>query len=383
MSGVDILLVADPRFSGGSSTALITDAEAFVNLGMTVGLMLVTSSFFTDPTDGANPKVLALLDQPGVTPIKSESAITAKTAFFHHPLPFYHGLPEQARVSADQVVLVVHHPPFRGDGSMEYNPVQTQTTIARQFGHRPLWSPVSGAIRSQLRSFAPFIRLTNADWVNAFDVGGWTPSRTIFQDNLATVGRHGRPDPLKWPDRATDIDASLNLGDGWQTRIMGCPNDLISGQDSPSADWEVLGFNAEPVDHFLNTLDLFSYFYSDLWFEAFGRTVTEAMLMERPCVLDTRLRDTFGDLAQYCTPDEVAAVANRLRENPTETRNRATRVKAQIVTRYGTQAIADRLLALGTDHGTVSRNGATFATPMQTIRKGIGLMRRRRAGIER
>lgn len=383
MADVDILLVADPRFSGGSSTALIADARAFLDLGATVGLLLVTSRFFADPTDQPNPDVLALLDEAGVTPIESGATVKTKTAFLHHPLPFYHGVPEHAVMSADQVVLVVHHPPFRGDGSMEYNPLQTQAEIARKFGQSPLWAPVSGAIRAQLRSFAPLIRMTNTDWVNAFDIAGWRPERKGFDGPTPVVGRHGRPDPLKWPDRASDIEASLNLGPDWSTHVLGCPREHLRDQGVDMTGWTVLDFNAAPVGGFLNDIDVFSYFYSDLWFEAFGRTVTEAMLMERPCILDPRLQANFGDLAQYCAPSEVRAAANRLRADPAETRRKSAQVRERIVRQYGTQSIGERLAALAIDHGTISRKGPIFAGPVQTVRKGIGLMRRRNAGIER
>lgn len=382
MDNVDILLIADPRFSGGTSTALITDVEAFLGLGAKVGLLFVRSGFFAKTDDPNNPSVLELRDRAGVTVIDPEATAQAATVFLHHPLPFYHGVETRARIKAQKSVLVVHHPPFRGNGSMEYNPVLTQRAIRQQFGLSPLWAPVSGAIRTQLRSFAPLIRMTNTNWVNAFDAADWLPARPAFDGGSQVVGRHGRPDMLKWPDRASDVKASLHLGDGWQVRVMGCPDGLMEQHGLDTAGWELLPFNAEPVGQFLNSLDVFSYYYSDLWFEAFGRTVTEAMLMERPCIVDPRLRDTFGPLAQYCQPSEVADAAARLRDNPKTTRQAAAAAREKMIERYSTDQIGVRLKKLAEDRGTISRAGPKSSAALQTLRKSIGLARRRRAGIE-
>ena len=48
--------------------------------------------------------------------------------------------PERVRIDADRTVLVAHHVPFRGDGSLEYDPLQTIRQIRRDFGVKPLWA---------------------------------------------------------------------------------------------------------------------------------------------------------------------------------------------------------------------------------------------------
>ncbi|MDP5220862.1 glycosyltransferase family 1 protein [Ruegeria sp. 2205SS24-7] len=377
ISRADIVLVYDPRFSGGTATAMLADARAFHGSGATVGLLPVTSGFFTGDGDRPNAAVLELADLQGFELLKPGTRVIADTVFFHHPLTFFHKVAESAEIRAETSVLVAHHPPFRGDGSLEYDPIATTRTIRRAFGTSPMWAPVSGVIRQHLRSFLPFLRLTGSDWVNAFDAGDWAPRRQVFDGPVATVGRHSREDVLKWPDRAADVMASVAPpGPGWHTRVMGCPVQALEAAGVDPGGWEIVPFNGEPVDRFLDSLDVFSYFHSDRWIEAFGRTVLEAMLMERSCILDHRLRETFGPLAQYAAPAQVPDLLNALRNDPAGTRSRCAEIRQTVADRYASAAIPDRLRALQRDPGTSRRDGPVQASPLVTLRKLAGLARR-------
>ncbi len=380
---VDIALVYDPRFSGGTAAAMLADAKAFHGVGATVGLLPVTSGFFKGTGDKFNAAVTGLADLDGFQMMPRGSAVIANTVFFHHPLTFFHKVAESADIRAKTSVLVAHHPPFRGDGSLEYDPIATTRLIKGAFGTSPMWAPVSGVIRKHLRSFAPFIRLTSADWVNTFDAADWEPVRQIFDQPVATVGRHSRRDTLKWPDLASDVTASLAPpGPGWKTRVMGCPVHELEKTGVDLSGWEIVPFNGEPVERFLDSLDVFSYFHSDRWVEAFGRTVLEAMLMERPCILDRRLRETFGPLAQYASPAEVPDILTALRNDPAGTRKRCSEVRSIAVNRYSSAAIPDRLHALQQDQGTTARIGPVQASPVVTLRKLAGLARRERSAAQ-
>ncbi|MEL7182063.1 MAG: glycosyltransferase family 1 protein [Pseudomonadota bacterium] len=377
MTRCDIVLGIDPRFTGGTAAALLADAEAFLDLGLTLGLIFVTSEFFQGAGDAPNPNLIALGAHDGVEIIAPGSTVSCDLAFLHHPLAFASPFPEIFSLTAHRVVLVAHHPCFRGDGSLEYNPVLVARNIRDGLGVDVDWAPVSGVVRAQLRSFCPLIRLTSADWGNLFDPRGWQASRPAFDGARPVVGRHSRPDRLKWPSTAQTVADSLTAGPDWRVRVMGWPED-----DFPfhvDADhWEVVPFNGIPVPDFLNGIDVFAYHFSDLWVEAFGRTITEAMLMERPCLLDPRLDATFGDLATYCAPAEVAGHLERLRADPETARTRAREVRAQVVAHMSAAAIAPRLEALRRDTGTRSRAGTKTAAPFTALRKAIGLMRRSR-----
>ena len=264
---------------------------------------------------------------------------------------------------------------------MEYDPLRTAHRIKNALGLTPLWAPISGLCRAQLTSFAPLIRLTSEDWINTFDTSDWTPQREVFADSKLVIGRHGREDYLKWPDNAAAIAACLPAGSRRQIRVMGCPTADLETLGADLSAWEIVPYGAEPVPGFLDSLDVFSYFYHPRWVETFGRTVAEAALMGRVLVLTPALEATFGDIAFYPQPDEVSGLLDRLTAEPTLARVHGAHAREVALKRYASTSIADRLQVLKSDRGTVSRCNAT-QSPFAVLRKTAGLYRRRaRYGI--
>ncbi|WP_095588111.1 glycosyltransferase family 1 protein [Actibacterium ureilyticum] len=377
----DILVVADCRFSGGTTAALVNDVQAFSRMGARVGLFFVRSAYLDDSRDPANPKALALLDLPGVTALRDGVSARAPVAFLHHPLVFFRGIEERANLTADRSVVVAHHTPFRADGSLEYDPVMTARRVRQSLGLSPWFAPVSGVIRSQLESFAPLIRLTTEDWPNVFDTDAWQSKRPILTGPKLVIGRHGRADGLKWPATAEQINAALPAGPDITVRVLGCPQDDLRQRGADLSGWEILEFGAEdPVD-FLNSLDVFTYHYHPNWVEAFGRTIAEAALCGRPCLLEPRLRATFGDIAQYCTAMEVPDALARLRADPDATRAMAAHGQSRARDMYAQQSVAGRLERLTSDTG-ITRRQSPQAPPLTVLRKLAGLYRRRSQGAD-
>ncbi|MEO1681190.1 MAG: glycosyltransferase family 1 protein [Pseudomonadota bacterium] len=379
MAAFDLLVVSDARFQGGTTAAMVSDVRAFSALGARIGLMFVRSAYLDDSSDPVNPAALALADLDGVTLLAPDSKARAGTAFLHHPLVFFRGIEECAEFSADRAVLVTHHAPFRADGSLEYDPVAVCRRAWRALGLAPWFAPVSGIIRAQLQSFAPLIRLTSEDWPNTFDTDAWRRGPPILEGGRITVGRHGRADALKWPATAAEISASLPAGAGVRVRVLGCPEAELTALGVDLSGWEVLAFGAETPQDFLHALDVFVYHYSPNWVEAFGRTVAEAALCGRLCLLDPRLEATFGEIGLYCRPGEVAAVLDRLRTDPSKARARAARGEELARTRYGLASVAARLNRLRADRGDTGRTRPD-TPPLQTARKLVGLYRRRARG---
>lgn len=377
MVEVDVLLVADSRFAGGTSAALSADCRTLAANGAKVGLLFVASSFFDPARDPVNQAVLALRDLEGVEEVPSGSAVTAELAFFHNPLLFFGGFEGRADLRAKRSVIVTHQPPFRGDGSLEYDPLATAWRVRRAFGVWPWWAPISAVTRHQLQSFTPAIRLASEDWLNLFDPSEWAPGRAIFSGERPVVGRHGRADPLKWPATAAEIAATLPSDDGWAVRVLGCPVEELDRLGVDCSAWEVLPFGAEPARAFLDSLDVFSYFTAPRWVEAFGRTVVEAALMARPCVVEPRLGRTFGDFAIVCPAAEARQALAQLRDDPAKAREIGRKGQAVCADRYAAASLAARYERLLRDPGTADRGEDRFASRTLTARRMLGLYRRR------
>lgn len=381
MSAVfDILVVADARFSGGSTAALVADVTAMAKLGASVGLIFVRSGYLDDARDPENPKALALADLDGVTRLSPEQAARGDLAFLHHPLVFFRGIEERLRLTARRSLIIAHHAPFRADGSMEWDPVATLRRVKKSTGLSAWFAPISGGVRAQLASFAPLIRQSSADWPNVFDPGDLAPTRRALGGPGLTIGRHGRPDPLKFPATGPLIDAALPAAQDIRVRVLGCPTEALIAKGAHTERWEVLPFGAEPVAQFLNSLDVFTYHYHPNWLEAFGRTIAEAMLCARPCLLDPRLKATFGNMANYCQPHEVADAVHQMAAAPERTLAHADAARETALRRYAAAGIATRLKALRVDSGDAGRAGASYPA-MRTARKAVGLYRRRAQGL--
>ena len=330
--------------------------------------------------DAPNPQIVELLDRDGVVPVPATGTARADIAFLHHPMVFFHGTRERVRIKTERTVLVTHHVPFRGDGSLEYDPLKTQRRIRRDFGTTPLWAPISGICRRQLASFQPLIRLTSEDWTNIFDLAQWAPTRQIFETPDLVVGRHGRADVLKWPETAGRISASLPAGPGVQVRVMGCPVEDLQALGTDMSSWDMVPFGAEPVARFLDSLDVFSYFHHPRWVETFGRTVAEAAMMGRLCILEPGLEATFGEIGLYCAPSDVAALLARMRDDPDAARAQGAKAREMACARYGREVVAGRMARLRTDNGQRARKDPAVPA-LSTARKLVGLYRRRARGM--
>ncbi len=375
----DALVVADSRFAGGSTAALVADVTAMSGLGMKVGLCFVRSSYLDDTRDRVNAKALALADLDGVTRLEPGTSARGRLAFLHHPLVFFRGIEERLALSAERSVIVAHHAPFRADGSLEWDPIMTRRRARQATGLAAWFAPISGVVRAQLASFAPLIRQSTADWPNIFDAGDWPQTRPALSGTGLTIGRHGRPDPLKFPATGAEIDAALPASDDVRVRVLGCPIDALAARGGHPNRWEVLEFGAEPVADFLNSLDVFTYHYHPNWLESFGRTVVEAILCGRPCLLDPRLAPTFGDMAQYCRPAETADALRRIADDRVAARARAQAARQTALRRFGAAEMEARLSALQRDVGVAGHKGAS-TPPARTVRKLVGLYRRKVGG---
>lgn len=371
----DILVVGDARFQGGTTAAMATDVAGFSALGLKVGLLFVRSAYLHDSRDPANPDALALADLPGVTLLSPGTPAHADIAFLHHPLVFFRGIEERSMLTADCAMLVAHHAPFRADGSLEYDPIATLRKIKTRLGLSARIAPVSGAVRRQLQSFAPMVRLTSEDWPNVFDTDAWPIGPEILTDTSITIGRHGRVDALKWPKSGKEIMAALPVSPDIEVRVLGCPQSDLENLNADLSQWDILAFGAETPLAFLHSLDVFIYHYHPDLVEAFGRTVAEAALTGRYCLLDPRLRTNFGDVFDYCEPSDVAKVLAQLRANPVQARQRAKTAADEMRARYSLDSIGPRLDRLAKDPGTVSRRGADTSVS-RVLRKLAGLYRR-------
>lgn len=319
MRRFDVLFVADPRFEGGVTTAMAVEMREAARAGLSAGLMMVRGPIIRHsfPT---HPEIAAAIDAGVVARVDPEEAVTAPLVLVHHPSILRHPFSPRPKVKAGVVVVVLHHPMRNAAGVLQYDLADLVLHARMAFGRPPVLAPVSSVVRRSLPVEPPAgASISGADWENLIELDGWRPRPPrdpALGDRSVTIGRHSRPDPQKWPDEVEDARLAYPTPDDWRVRILGGGDYLAALYEETPPEWELIPFNGEGVADFLASLDVWVYFHSKAWSEAFGRTTLEAMASGVPVILDPLFRPLFGDAALYARPAEVEETVRTLTTAP-------------------------------------------------------------------
>ena len=358
---LDVLMVADPRFPGGTSTALIAEARALIAAGYRTGLLAMTSDLLPVRRP-PHPGVADLIGTGGLIAVPPGTPVTARLACIHHPTVLSDWPAGPCAVRAGQTVIVAHHPPVDATGAVQYDTTRIGEVAADLFGPA-VWAPVGPAARAAFAALPAALPLTPADWVNVIDPSGWPGARAAPLSARATIGRHSRPGRDKWPDTRADLLAAYPDAPDIRVRLMGWDAGLDRDLGPRPAGWQVLPFGAMPVARFLTSIDYFSYYHGAAWIEAFGRAPLEAMASGLPCLLPPSFADLFHEGAIYSEPEGVADIVRRLHGDPAAWAQQSARAVAVVADLYGpARAVARVAERIGPPDRTMPRP----ATPRRT-----------------
>lgn len=340
----DVLIIGDFRFPGGTSSSIAEEIRAQAAAGYRTGLIQLKGPVLKYPHP-IHPLVQACLDQGLAERLDPETPVDAALVLAHHPSLFQHAPRRPLAIDADQRLLVVDHPPFAGDGAPAYPLDSTAANAEQALGGGVLWAPVGPAVREQFELVERPPSLTESDWLNVLDPRPFRVERSGPQDSRPIVGRHSRPDPLKWPDdRATTL-AIYPDDPAFVVRILGGGPFLRELVGAYPRNWQVWPFDALEPARFLATIDLFVNYHHSRWVEAFGRTVLEAMASGAVCVLPPTFRSLFGEGALYAQPDQVRDLVRRVHADRAAFRRQSAIGPALVEERFGPAAHVERLAA--------------------------------------
>jgi UDP:flavonoid glycosyltransferase YjiC (YdhE family) len=316
-SRFDVVIAADPRFPGGTSTATLGDARALRRMGLSVALLPVASAVLRE-TRPPHPRLMEGLAAAGVTLLDPAVPATTDLVLVTHPSLFPHMPARPLMLATSAVVLVANHPPRLGRGSPEYDPAAALDMLELIFGAPAMIAPVSPLVSELVAGTGLDPSRMTGILPRIVDLDEWdVPIRPPEPGRPLRIGRHARPDPHKWPDTAEDILAAWPADrDDVRVDILGGgpPAHLI---DHIPWTWQVRPFDHGHPRAFLAGLDAYVSFHSRSWLEAFGMSLLEAMAAGRVVVTHPSFRTLFGDGAVYTTPDGAMAALDRLRADPT------------------------------------------------------------------
>jgi hypothetical protein len=341
----DIVAIGDFRFPGGTSTAVAEELRAQAAAGYRAGLIQLKGPILQYP-HAIHPKIRACLDEGLAELLDPDAAVAARLVLAHHPSLFTH-LPHRAlRIEAEARMLIVHHPPLDGFGQPSYDWALIRRHAEAVLGGEVLWAPIGPSVREQFAAISDPPPLFGLDWYNVIDHRPWRMPRKGPLERRPVIGRHSRPDPLKWPDDPATTLAVYPDDPSFIVRILGGDAFLRELVGVYPPNWQVWPFNAMPPERFLRTVDFFVYFHHSKWVEAFGRAVIEAMASGAVAILPGHFEALFGDGPVYAEPQEVRARVRELHADRRAFMRRSRGGSALVEQRFGHRVHIERVRGL-------------------------------------
>ena len=306
---IRLTLVVDPRFSGGTSSAVAREIHALA-LVCKLRVVAISSKLFKGKS------VHPLLEEACAatqTPLEWDPAIiSADVVALHNPtfLKFNHVF--SPRIVCDRLFVVCHENFVRPDGPESFDVAHCLDLIATQtIARKKYLAPISGWNRqcciTWLDGCPGSWAIAPVDWTNICDFETRLPTKVPADKR----GRHSRPGLEKFatlPDMLAMFPAHCET-----VRILGA--DTLMNSASPD-HWDLLPFGAEDVHTFLATIDFFVYFTHPFLQESFGRVIGEALAAGKVVITSLETGATFGDGVISAKPAEVDTIVAAFIANP-------------------------------------------------------------------
>ncbi len=347
-----MVIVTDLRFPGGTSSSLAEELTAATTAGYQVGLLHIASPRI-GPSASVGHRIRGLVDDGPAHLILPGERVDTRLVIVKHPIVFAEPMGGRLGIDADQVVVTVGQVPADKQGTY-YAPQTVDDNIFEALGRRAVWIPVSPAVRSALGGDSADIEVSGSTWVEIINVSKEPTVRSEPADDTGLViGRHSRPDRLKWPDDAEELRAAYPVDGSVRVRVLGGADPVADVLGAVPDTWEVSAFGSvEPVE-FLTGLDAFVYFHHRDLTEAFGRTILEALAVGVPAVVPAHFEPIFGEACLYATPHTAIETVRALCDDPERRRSHIEQARHLVAERFGHTAHVRRITELCGPPGSI------------------------------
>ena len=305
-----IAIVLDPRFPGGTSSAVAQEIPVLANMAE-LDLHAVSSAMFKgqDP----NPALKTAATSQGLEFTWDAPVISADLIILHNPSFLKFDSTLDSRLVCQNLIAVTHEN-FRTPAGMDgFDVAGCLRRIEDATLAADLWlAPVSPHNRSTVRTWLDAQsrnswRLTDGNWFNICDF----PISAPTQSPRDRRGRLSRPGYEKFPDRAT---MDLLFPAHAETNAILGADTLMEG--TPPPHWTLHAFRSRTVADFLADIDFFVYFTNPGWRESFGRVLAEATAAGKLVITDPDTASNFGDGIAGVSPHDVDALIQSCIQDP-------------------------------------------------------------------
>lgn len=363
----DIIVVTDPRFQGGTSSAVAAEMEAASQAGYRIGFLAYEAGNLRQPLP-FNGRLQRLIAQGRVEQITPGTQTECTLAILHNPfvaelLPL-----EPLGIRAEQRLGVLHHPPLDAFGRPYFDFDAVQRNAQEILAGDVQWVPVGPNAREACTRSQNGLQLLIRDWSNVIDFDKWYAKSQRLRGDTVTIGRHSRTDLRKFPATRAAFAQIYGERADVQIDMLGCPPELAALLQPIAPSWRLRPFGDIAVRDYLDRLDAFVYFHREDWIEAFGYTVLEAMARGLPCVLPETMAPCFGDAAAIAAPEDALDTALQLIDDPT---NSIAQGHDFVRERHSFDVVRDRLKDM---IGGPRKTPPTAAPASHTVKPAVLLM---------
>ncbi len=313
MSGhPSIAYLIDPRFPGGTSSAVAAELDAVAPYAR-FEVHAYTSQMFKGHT--VSKPLAEALDRNRLKLIWDAHQIAADTVIVHNPSFLKFETEPRLRVISRHLVTVCHENFTRPGGAQSFDVAGCLAQLETGcLATKRSLAPVSPWNRATIEGWLSDHRehrgwsVLPSDWHNIFAQGYVDPTDAPGDRR----GRHSRPGFEKFPtldvmDICFPEAAESNV-------ILGGDNWVGSGVHRPH--WTLLPFQSIEIEDYFEMIDFMVYFTAPTWRESFGRVLAEAIAAGKLVISDPETAATFSGGVVAARPDEVDDVIRRYMERP-------------------------------------------------------------------
>ncbi|GAA2623270.1 hypothetical protein Adu01nite_02870 [Paractinoplanes durhamensis] len=343
----DVAILSDLRYPGGNSASIVAEVRAQAAAGLSTVLIHVPSPHLRHARPFQSRIVACLRDGLADLAHDDGTEVAARVLLIRQPRIFTEEPAVVPAVRAGHTFVVLNQPP--GDERQDqryYVFDEVRERITRLFGDDVVWAPISSQVRENVHRVAPRTTLPDTDWHEIIDIDDWAVARRPPGD-IPVIGRHGRPDEVKWPREPGELLQAYPDSAEVKVRILGGGDIGVRRLGRQPDNWDVVEFGAESPRDFLAGLDFFVYFHDPDWKEAFGRTILEAMASGVPVIVGPHFRAIFGDAALYTDPAGVRDLVARLHADRPAYEAQVERARRYVTDQFGSASHIGRLASLG------------------------------------
>jgi hypothetical protein len=342
---VDVLMISDFRFPGGTSHSNAEEIKALARQGLTIGLVQVAAPTLKRDHP-VNPVIRACVDAGLARWLAPGRGWRGRLVVVRHPTVL---LTRGAfpTITADRLAVIVNQAPHDiADGRELYDLVKAQAAARRHFGMIGTWYPIGPLVRRVVEGVPGVTDLAREDWHNIIDAEEWRVERRGWVSDRPVLGRHSRDGAEKWPDTAQQLRLAYPDDGSVTVRILGGASHAqkLLGRLPPS--WRVLDFNSIHPREFLAGIDFFVYYHHPGLAEAFGRAILEAIATGAVAILPPHFEVLFGEAAVYAAAEDVQRVVQELYRDRARYEAQSKRGVELVEQRWSHQAHARRVQAL-------------------------------------